>query len=128
MPTITFKHQGDFSKTEKFFAKITEVVTGHSIFDKYGRRGVEILRDFTPKDTGKTADSWYYKIENTKDGTTISWYNSHENKGVNIAVILQYGHGTRQGGYVQGIDYINPAIQPLFEQMANEAWEEIEHV
>ena len=128
MQTITFHHNGDFSKTDKFLARLSEVVTGKSMFDKYGERGVEALREATPRDTGETANSWTYDVQNTKDGTTITWSNSHVNKGVNIAMILQYGHGTRQGGYVKGIDYINPAIKPIFEQMANEAWTEVTSV
>lgn len=126
MALVSFSHKGDFKKTEKFFAKIEHAVTGNSIFDKYGQMGVDALRAATPRDSGKTAESWHYRVQNTRNSTAIYWYNTNENKGVNIAVILQYGHGTRNGGYVKGIDYINPAIKPIFEKMADEAWKEIE--
>lgn len=127
MALITFSNKGDFKKTEKFFAKIEHAVLGTSIFDKYGQMGVEALREATPKDSGETANSWHYKIQNNRNSTTIYWFNTHTNKGVNIAVILQYGHGTRNGGYVKGIDYINPAIKPIFEKLADDAWKEIEN-
>ena len=127
MSVVTFSHKGDFKKTEKFFAKIEHAVLGTSIFDKYGQMGVEALREATPKDSGETANSWHYKIQNNKNSATIYWFNTHTNKGVNIAIILQYGHGTRNGGYVKGIDYINPAIKPIFEKMAEDAWKEIEN-
>lgn len=121
---ITFSHKGDFSRTNKFFERALNVVKLGEL-DKYGRQGVEALAAATPKDTGKTADSWKYEITRSNGSATISWYNTNENKGVNIAVILQYGHGTRNGGYVRGRDYINPAIQPLFDQIAETAWKEI---
>lgn len=96
------------------------------ILRKYGRIGVEALSSATPKNTGKTADSWHYEIvENGKHSVSIVWSNSNLNKGVNIALILQYGHGTRQGGYVQGIDYINPAVRPVFDDISQKAWEEV---
>ena len=93
--------------------------------DKYGREGVAALSAATPKESGLTANSWYYEIERSKDSVSISFHNSNINKGVPIAIILQYGHGTRNGGYVEGIDYINPAIQPLFNKIAEDAWEEV---
>lgn len=115
---------GDFSKTMKFLYRLLhkDYLT---ILDKYGQRGVEALRAATPVDTGETANSWYYEITQDRNGATISWCNSFENKGVVIALILQYGHGTRNGGYVQGRDYINPAIQPIFDAMAEESWKEV---
>lgn len=91
----------------------------------YGERGVKALAAATPKDTGKTADSWTYSIEEGKGTVSIVWSNTNVNKGLNIAVLLQYGHGTRNGGYVQGRDYINPALRPLFDEIANKAWEEV---
>lgn len=96
-----------------------------STFDKYGREGVSALSSATPVDSGKTASSWYYKIERTKDMISITFLNSNINKGVPIAIILQYGHGTGTGGWVEGRDYINPAIQPIFDKMAEEAWREV---
>lgn len=121
---IRFVQHGDFSKTDKFFEKVLEAVK-LSDLDKYGRQGVEALRRATPKDSGKTAESWYYEIKHSNGGASIEWKNSNVNKGVNIAVILQYGHGTNHGGYVKGRDYINPAIQPLFDSIAEEAWKEV---
>ena len=95
------------------------------ILIKYADAGVKALSSATPMDTGKTAASWGYEIESSKDGHVIHWINDNVNNGVNIAIILQYGHGTGTGGYVQGRDYINPAIAPIFEQIANDAWNEV---
>lgn len=121
---IEFKHKGDFSKTLKFFNKMLKK-DYLNILDRYGQIGVERLREYTPKDTGLTANSWSYVIEKTDKGTTITWVNSNVNKHVNIALILQYGHATRHGGWVEGVDYINPALKPVFDDMAKEAWREI---
>ena len=124
MGFITFKHRGNFNKTEKFFNHITG--KGYlNILDKYGQMGVDALASATPKDTGETAASWSYEIERSSGTTTISWLNSNENKGVVIAIILQYGHGTGTGGYVRGRDYINPAMRPVFDKIAEEAWKEV---
>ena len=121
---IKFRHKGDFSKSIKFFEKVKGAVRPKDL-DKYGREGVAALASATPVDTGLTASSWYYKIE-TKDGSvTISFFNSNIQNGVPIAVILQYGHGTRNGGWVQGRDYINPAIQPIFDEIVKKAWREV---
>lgn len=121
---ITFNQKGDFSRVNRFLEKALNVIHMGEL-DKYGRQGVEALRAATPKDTGKTADSWTYEITRSKGVATIEWHNSNINDGVNIAVILQYGHGTKNGGYVQGRDYINPAIQPVFDEIADSAWKEI---
>lgn len=96
-----------------------------SVLDKYGRIGADALAQNTPKDTGRTASSWSYEINNTKGGQSIEWFNSHVNDGVNIAVIIQYGHGTGTGGYVRGVDYINPAMAPVFEQIKNDILKEV---
>lgn len=121
---ITVKQIGDFSKTRRFFERAKEL--GHlSVYDACGRRGVEALASCTPKRTGKTASSWSYKIEHNNEDVTITWSNSNVNKNVNIAIILQYGHGTRHGGYVAGRDYINPAIQPIMDEIANDVWAEV---
>jgi hypothetical protein len=93
--------------------------------DSYGRRGVDALARATPRETGETASSWSYKIERSRGRYAISWYNTHRVDGVNIAVIIQYGHGTGTGGYVQGIDYINPAMRDLFQQIADDIWREV---
>lgn len=116
---VKFSHKGDYSKATNYFKRILEVAK-LSKLDKYGRKGVEALRSATPVDSGKTADSWDYEISHSGGGIAIYWKNSNVNKGVNIAIILQYGHGTGTGGYVAGRDYINPAIQPIFDEIANE--------
>ena len=121
---ITFTQKGDFSRVNSFLEKALNVVHLGEL-DKYGRQGVDALKAATPKDSGKTADSWGYEISRSNGGATISWYNTNLNDGVNIAVILQYGHATRNGGYVQGRDYINPAIQPVFDEIAESAWKEL---
>ena len=121
---ITFQQQGDFSKLTNFLERAREVVN-LGFLDKYGREGVEALRSATPIDSSETANSWYYEIENSNGTATLSFLNSHINKGVPIAIILQYGHGTRNGGWVEGRDYINPAIQPIFDKIVEEAWKEV---
>lgn len=121
---ITFRQKGDFSKLTKFLERAKEVVKLGEL-DKYGREGVAALSSATPVDTGKTASSWSYKIEHQNGVASINFYNSNVNKGVPIAIILQYGHGTRNGGWVEGRDYINPAIQPIFDRITNDAWREV---
>lgn len=121
---ISFRQKGDFSKTMKYFERLRETAR-LGILDKYGRKGVEALSSATPVDSGLTAASWYYKIDHTNGSAAIQFYNSNVNKGVPIAIILQYGHGTGTGGWVQGRDYINPVIQPLFDEMAEEVWKEV---
>ena len=121
---ISFRHKGDFSKLTRFLERVKEVV--HlGCLDKYGREGVAALASATPVDTGLTADSWYYKITNDGQSAKVTFYNSNIQNGVPIAIILQYGHGTRNGGWVQGRDYVNPAVQPIFDKLANEAWREV---
>ena len=121
---IKFKVSGDFSKTKNSLKKLKNISELETL-EKYGQLGVEALRAATPKKTGKTANSWDYEIVKEGDKASIYWTNSNINKYVNIAVILQYGHGTKQGSYVQGIDYINPAMRPVFESIANDAWKEV---
>ena len=121
---IGFRQKGDFSKTTKFLTKLKRNVD-ISTFEKYGKKGVAALASATPVDSGLTANSWYYKIEKTNDSISLLFCNSNIQNGVPIAVILQYGHGTRNGGWVQGRDYINPAIQPIFDQIVKEAWGEV---
>ena len=121
---ITLKQKGNFSKLNRYLERVKEAAK-ISILDKYGKAGVEALSSATPSDTGLTASSWYYKIERTKTSATIQFLNSNINDGVPIAVIIQYGHGTGTGGWVEGRDYINPAIQPIFDEIANEAWKEV---
>ena len=121
---IRFRHKGDFSKTTNFLKRAKDKVYLEDL-DKYGRQGVAALASATPIDSGKTASSWYYKIENTKESAKISFYNSNVQNGVSIAIILQYGHGTRNGGWVEGRDYINPAVQPIFDKIVDDAWREV---
>lgn len=121
---IGFRQKGDFSKTTKFLTKLKQNVD-ISTFEKYGKKGVAALASATPVDSGLTANSWYYKIEKTNSSISLLFCNSNIQNGVPIAVILQYGHGTRNGGWVQGRDYINPAIQPIFDKIVNNAWREV---
>ena len=121
---IKISHKGSFKHAEKFL-KTGSKRDYLQILRRYGEEGIAALKNSTPKDSGKTADSWSYSIEQKPEGVTIYWKNSNTNKGVNIALILQYGHGTGTGGYVEGIDYINPALKPVFDKLANEAWEAV---
>lgn len=121
---ISFRHKGDFSKVTRYLERVKHAAR-LSILDKYGREGVAALASATPTDTGLTAASWYYKVEHTNGSATISFHNSNIQSGVPIAIILQYGHGTGTGGWVQGRDYINPAIQPIFDRIVNDAWREV---
>ena len=121
---IRFKHRGNFNHAEDFLKKNSKK-TYIEVLKKYGEIGVIALASSTPRDSGETASSWGYEIVDKDGKTTIYWTNSHLNKGVNIAIILQYGHGTGTGGYVKGIDYINPAIRPIFDKMADDAWKEV---
>ena len=121
---ISFRHKGDFSKLSRYLEKVKETV--HlGILDKYGRAGVSALASATPVDSGLTANSWYYTIERTRGSSKIIFHNSNIQNGVPIAIILQYGHGTGTGGWVEGRDYINPAIRPIFDQIANDVWREV---
>lgn len=121
---VRFRHKGDFSKLTGYFEKVKGAVR-RSDLDKFGREGVAALASVTPIDTGLTASSWYYKIERSNESIKISFHNTNIQNGVPIAIILQYGHGTGTGGWVQGRDYINPAIQPIFDRIRDEAWREV---
>ena len=121
---IEFRQKGDFSKLNRYFERLKETANV-GVLDKYGRSGVAALSSATPVNTGKTASSWYYDIKRQNGSVSIEFNNSNFNKGVPIAIILQYGHGTGNGGWIQGRDYINPAIQPIFDQIANDAWKEV---
>ena len=122
MIKVTVK--GDWDKTERFLKRLSKLEL-ESILKKYGDEGVRALQSATPVDTGKTASSWGYEIECSKGSASIIWTNSNVVNHVNIAMILQYGHGTRNGGYVVGRDYINPAMQPVFDRIADDAWREV---
>lgn len=121
---IVIKHRGSFKNTERLFQKLSRFEI-NNVLDKYGQMGVSALSAATPTSSGETANSWDYVVEKTNSGYAIAWTNSNNNQGVNIALILQTGHGTGTGGYVKGIDYINPALKPIFDQLANEAWQEV---
>lgn len=121
---ITLKQRGNFDKLTSFLERIKEPFN-MGILNKYGMKGVDALREATPKDTGKTSESWSYKITRENDIVKLSFLNNNRNEDVPIAIILQYGHGTKNGGWVEGIDYINPAIQPLFKELAKEIWKEV---
>lgn len=121
---ISFRQKGDFSKLTSFLERAKETIKIGDL-DKFGKQGVAALASATPKDSGETAQSWNYEIENKNGSVTISFNNSNIQNGVPIAIILQYGHGTRNGGWVEGRDYINPAIQPIFDKIADNAWREV---
>ena len=125
---INFEHKGNFNNIERFLVKSLHIKPlVRPILDKYGRRGIEALKEATPKDSGKTSESWKYDIIKDERGNyQIIWSNTNIVDGwANIAILLQYGHATRNGGFVKGVDYINPAIEKVFQGMANEAWEEV---
>lgn len=121
---IKIKHKGDFSRVTRFFEQAKKGVNIRSL-EPYAREAVAALSAATPVDTGRTASSWTYEITDKNGAVEISFYNTNIQNGVPIAIILQYGHGTRNGGWVQGRDYINPAIQPIFDKIANNAWREV---
>lgn len=121
---ITVKHKGSFNKTEQWFNRMLRR-DYLNVADKYGQIGVQALRDATPVDSGITAESWFYEIENTGKSVNISFHNNNENQGANIVILLMYGHGTGNGGYVQANDFVNPALEPVFQQMADAAWKEV---
>lgn len=121
---FSFRVRREGMKLEDFLQAIRQMHI-ESILSRYAQVGVDALAAATPKDSGATASSWGYEIEQDSEGYTIYWTNDNFNKGVNIAVILQYGHGTGTGGYFEGVDYINPSMAPIFEQIANDAWNEV---
>lgn len=121
---ITFKHKGSFRKTDRFLNKVKNLEF-MSHMREYGERGVQALAAATPVNSGATASSWTYDIVRSDRGVSIYWINNNVNKGVNIAVIIQFGHGTGTGGWVEGRDYINPSIRPVFDEIAESAWKEV---
>ena len=121
---ITIKQKGNFSKTTNFLKKAKKKIDINKL-KCFGDEGVEALKNATPKDTGLTSESWYYKIEDDNGKIRIFFCNSNIQNGVPIAIILQYGHGTCTGGWVEGRDYINPAIQPIFDEITKKAWKEV---
>lgn len=121
---VTINNKGDFSKTLTFFDKVRRAIK--PTVDDYAQQGVELLAAATPVKSGLTASSWYYEIEETSEATIIHFCNSNIQNGyANVAILLQYGHATKNGGWVEGIDYINPVVQPLFDKLAKKAWKGI---
>lgn len=123
---ISLSTSGLWKKTESYLTFLQKERM-FDVLDHYGRVGVDLLASATPRETGETANSWYYKIENSKGKHSISWYNSHREGRTNIAVILQYGHGTGTGGWVEGRDYINPVIRPLFDKIVDDIWKQVKN-
>lgn len=122
---VQMSEKGDFKKTFRFLKAIKEKKFLSNL-NKYGERGVQLLSENTPRDTGLTASSWYYKIEDDGNTLKLTWYNSNVKKDYfNVALMLQYGHATKNGGWIEGIDYINPALKPLFDEMEKDIWEEV---
>lgn len=124
---ISFRLKGDFNNTKRYLQKLRDMKIDN-ILSKYGQIGVDALSSATPVDTGKTASSWSYKIKRQNGKISLEFHNSNINKGVPIAIILQYGHATSNGGWVQGRDYINPAVQPLFDKIIEELRKEVDRI
>ena len=124
MALVVMKQSGSLKNFEGFLYKNRKRRL-YQLLNEYGKQGVELLRDATPVDTGKTATGWDYEIEVNSQGISLYWVNNNVNEGVPIAILIQYGHATRSGSYVQGVDYINPALRPLFESMAAKLWKEV---
>lgn len=124
---IVFRQKGDFSKLNRYLERARNAIHIGDL-DKYGREGVAALSSATPVDSGLTASSWYYEIHHTKNGASITYNNYNIQNGVPIAIIIQYGHGTGTGGWVQGRDYINPAVRPVFDKIAENVWKEVTKV
>lgn len=124
MALVVMKQSGSLKNLEGFLYKNRKRRL-YQLLNEYGKQGVELLRDATPVDTGKTATGWDYEIEVSSQGVSLYWVNNNVNEGVPIAILIQYGHATRSGSYVQGVDYINPALRPLFESMATKLWKEV---
>jgi hypothetical protein len=124
---ISFTEKGSFNNTERYLTRL-KTAELYAVLNKYGTMGVNVLSNATPVDSGITAGSWYYTIEQRRGYYSIRWHNRHDVNGTPLAVMLQYGHGTGTGGYVEGRDFIMPAIRPIFEQMANDAWREVTRI
>jgi len=121
---IGFEDSGSFKNTDAFLARMLNNDLAGKL-RSYGKAGVLSLSKATPEDTGITAHSWDFRVVQEKRGPTIEWFNTHENHGVNIAIIIQYGHGTGTGGWVPGINYVNPAMEPVFDKIMDDFWKEV---
>lgn len=124
MSGVKVSHRGSFNKIDNFLKNALNI-SNSALFNRIGKAGVDALAANTPKDSGLTADSWYYEVVRTDTSVEIVWKNRNQNKGIPIAILIQYGHGTRTGGYVEGFDYINPAMQVVFEKLVEELWREV---
>jgi hypothetical protein len=122
---INISQKGSFDRTERYFQRIQKTENLYAVLNKYGDMGVAALSAATPRDTGATADNWYYTIQKNDGYYSLRWHNRHRRNGIPIAVLIQYGHATRNGGFVQGIDYIMPAMRPVFDKIAADAWKEV---
>lgn len=125
MSAITFKSKGEFDELKSYLKRAQKDASDLAMLDKYGKRGCEILASATPIDTGETARSWTYEVKKTETGMSLSFKNTNIQNGVPVVILLQYGHATKNGGYVQGRDFVNPAIQPLFDELADILWKEV---
>lgn len=121
---ITFRQRGDFRKTESFLKRVSGDDV-YSSLERYAKEGVDALSASTPSDTGKTASSWDYEIKKDRNGVSIYWTNSNVMDGIPVVILIQYGHATGTGGYVQGIDFINPTLRPVFEKIVENVWREV---
>lgn len=121
---ISIKHKGNFNNIERFFNRVLKR-DYLNILSEYAERGLDALREATPVDSGKTAAAWNYEITSEKGITTLTYTNDHFENGANVAILLIYGHGTRNGGYVEGIDFVSPALAPVFYELANSMWREV---
>lgn len=121
---IKLKQKGSFKNSEKFFNRILKREY-FKLFEQVGQKGVDALREATPKRTGKTAESWSYTVQEDKNGLSVVWTNSNRNDGASVAILIQLGHGTGSGAYAKGVDYINPALRPIFEAFAKDVWLEV---
>lgn len=124
MSIITFKHRGSFKNIDRFLVKAASN-SYLNLLDEYGRRGVELLSAATPIDTGETAASWSYKKTKTKYGYKLSWNNSSDANGIPIVILIQYGHATHNGSFIEGIDFVNPKMKPMFEELSTRLWKEV---
>lgn len=122
---LSFSSSGSTSRTSSFLKKMSETSSLYASLDSLAQKGVAALQNATPVDSGLTASSWSYEIKIVAGKVTITWLNTNVNDGANVAILLQYGHGTGTGGYIQGYDYINPALQPVFDQIADEVWKKV---
>lgn len=121
---VTLKNKGGFSKITRFFDRVSKEDI-YASMEKLGKIGVDALISATPSDSGETASSWGYEIQKERGKTSLAWTNSNVVDGVPVVILIQYGHATGTGGYVSGVDFINPAIRPIFDEIADTVWDDI---